>query len=1034
MLRKRFLPASRRRLFLSVVAGLSAGTAGLSGTPPRGPRAMPAAISHFVPPEKDLARGWVDSLFQRGVPECVEGADLRYIGMPVGGIGAGQLYLCGDGALGCWEIFNRFEFRGTGGKNYAPIPPDHPVDQGFAVVVDTGERLRIRPLNSRGFSKVVFRGEYPIGIVRYSDAEFPLEVRLEAFSPFIPLNAPDSGLPATVFAVTIKNRGRAPLRAACLGWLENAVCLDSGHAGDGVLRTRFFRRPNRGWVIHDARPLATRGPRPTRPPIVLQDFEGKDYGAWRVAGTAFGRGPAHGTLVGQQPVSGFLGKGLVNTFLGGDKPTGVLTSPPITINRRYINFLIGGGNHLEKTCVVLLVDGKRVRTSSGQSREQLAWESWDVNEFQNKTARIRIVDRYSGGWGHINVDQIELNDRSRAGESGPLQARPDFGTLVLALAEKAAEVESMGAVSSALTGPHNRTFVTGDDTRALPERQNALLMSRFRPIRPGEAQTTTFVLAWHFPNADHGHQYAARFGDASEVTAYVLNNLGRLSRDTRLWRDVWYDSTLPYWLLDRIHAPVSTLATGTCRWWRDGRFWAFEGVVCCAGTCTHVWNYAQAHAHLFPSLARSVRTRQDFCPRADGGGFHPDSGLVGFRGNDAYAADGQCGAVLKAYREHLLSADDHFLREYWPRIRRALEYSIAQDTGDGAADGIIENAQHNTYDISYVGANTFVGALYLAALRAGEEMARAMNDNGFARRCRRIFESGRRISLERLWNGEYFIQDVNLEQHPKHQYGRGCLSDQLFGQTWADLLGLGHVYPDRNVRSALAAIWKYNWAPDVWPQNRVHPPGRGFAAPGEPGLFTCTWPKSAYLSEGTLYKNEVWTGIEYEVATAMIWEGLVTRGLAICRGVHDRYRPCRRNPYNEVECGDHYARALASWGVLLALCGFEYNGPQARIGFAPKATPKAFRAAFTAAEGWGTFTQTRKAAEQTDLIAVKWGRLRLRSVALEAPSSFRDPEVAADLSGKSIACRTSRQGIRLVVTLSPEVRMTAGDVLRLTVR
>ncbi|GAF77114.1 unnamed protein product, partial [marine sediment metagenome] len=401
---------------------------------------------------------------------------------------------------------------------------------------------------------------------------------------------------------------------------------------------------------------------------------------------------------------------------------------------------------------------------------------------------------------------------------------------------------------------------------------------------PGAKRTFTFALTWFFPNHKDGHEYTNRFDSASEVARYVLDNHERLAGDTRKWHQTFYeDSTLPRWLLFRLHSTVCNLATGTCQWWKNGRFWAWEGVGCCAGTCTHVWNYAHAPARLFPELERSAREMQDF-----GEGFDENSGLVGFRSNRAYAADGQCGTILKAYREHQASADNAFLKHNWPRIKKALLFSIGRDGND---DGLIEDSQHNTFDINFEGPNTFVGSLYLAALRAGEEMAREMGDEQFAKRCRKIFKSGSWLSVERLWDGEYFIEVVDLVKHPKHQYEKGCLSDQLFGQGWAEQLGLGYIYPAENVKKALQSIWKYNWAPDIGPYNVDHKPERWFARDGEPGLFTCTWPKSPYLPAGVRYKNEVWTGIEYQVAGHMVWEDMVTEALAICRGIHERYHP-----------------------------------------------------------------------------------------------------------------------------------------------
>jgi uncharacterized protein (DUF608 family) len=537
-----------------------------------------------------------------------------------------------------------------------------------------------------------------------------------------------------------------------------------------------------------------------------------------------------------------------------------------------------------------------------------------------------------------------------------------------------------------------------DVTYPVTERRSAALATRTEELAPGERHLFVFVLSWFFPNHPHGHEYANRFKSAGDVAEYILDDWdddGRLCNDTRTWHKTYYEhSTLPRWLLFRLHSTVSNLATGTCQWWKNGRFWAWEGVGCCAGTCTHVWNYAHAPARLFPELERSAREMQDF-----GQGFDPESGLVGFRSNRAYAADGQCGTVLKAYREHQMSVDYSFLKRNWPRIKKALLFSMNKDGND---DGLIEVSQHNTYDINFEGPNTFVGSLYLAALRAGEEMAREMGDDDFAERCQKIFESGKRLSVERLWDGEYFIQQVDLKKHPKHQYGRGCLSDQLFGQGWAHQLGLGYIYPPEYVKQALESVWKYNWAPDVGPYNAKHKPERWFARAGEPGLFTCTWPKSPFMKEGVRYKSEVWTGIEYQVAGGMVAEGMIEEALAICHGIHQRYHPAKHNPFNEVECGDHYARAMASWGVYTALAGYEHHGPKGHLGFAPRITPGNFQAAFTAAGAWGSFSQKRDGNMQREKIEVRWGKLSLKTLAFAVPESLRPVEVKLSLDGRPL--------------------------------
>ena len=153
--------------------------------------------------------------------------------------------------------------------------------------------------------------------------------------------------------------------------------------------------------------------------ILIADFEGSDYGAWKTEGSAFGTGPAHGKLVGQMNVEGFLGKGLVNSFNGGDGATGKLTSPEFKIERPWVNFLIGGGGFAGETCMNLLIDGKVVRTATGTNTkpggsEDLQTAAWDVKELVGKSAVIEIVDQREGGWGHITVDHIVQSDKKAA--------------------------------------------------------------------------------------------------------------------------------------------------------------------------------------------------------------------------------------------------------------------------------------------------------------------------------------------------------------------------------------------------------------------------------------------------------------------------------------------------------------------------------------------------------------------------------------------------------------------------------------------
>ena len=982
---------------------------------------------HLVPTDKGLSPDTMKRLLERGQERHYRGKDLDTIGMPVGGIGAGQLYIRGDGTFAVWQIFNRHVFSGYGANNYRTYRPDSPVDSGFAVFIKKDGKTSAKILD-RDFGSVVCAAEYPLASIRYSDSSFPLSARITCSSPFIPLNAKDSALPATMLTINVENRSNETVTAGVAGWLENAVLIDSANAVNALRRSRIVNEKDRTLIIHSAEkaPLPEGAAEP-REKIVLADFEGPDYGKWEATGEAFGKGPANGTLASQQQVSGFEGKGLVNTYLGGDGPHGTLTSPPFEISRNFINFLIGGGDHAGETCINLLIEGKVARTATGKNNEKLEWYFWNVQEFEGKMARIEIVDKNSGGWGHINIDQIELSDKPHKGPVGPIEKLPDYGTMVLALLEgDGASPEQAKEVIEAIGDRDVKLYAEQDVSYPVTERRSAAIASRAVELKPFSRHIFKFVLTWFFPNHEHGHEYANRFNSAVDVANYISDDWSRLTGDTAKWYSTFYaDSTLPGWLLFRLHSTVCNMATGTCQWWKDGRFWAWEGVGCCEGTCTHVWNYAQAPARLFPELERSAREMQDF-----GEGFDSNTGLVGFRSNRAYAADGQCGTILKAYREHQMSADYSFLKRNWPRIKKALEFSIRQDGND---DGLIENSQHNTYDINFEGPNTFVGSLYLAALRAGQEMAKEMGDEQFAERCRKIFESGSRLSAERLWNGEYFIQLVDLKKYPKFQYADGCLSDQVFGQGWAHQLGLGYIYPKDYVHEALQSVWKYNWTPDVGPYNAVHKPERWFARAGEPGLFTCTWPKGDYMEEGVRYKSEVWTGIEYQVAGGMVWEGMINDAIAICDGIQKRYDPAKHNPFNEVECGDHYARAMASWGVYIALCGYEYHGPKGHIGFAPKITPENFSAAFTAAEGWGTFAQKRDEKTQSEKIKVRWGKLSVESLAFEVPDGFNVTGVTVSLDKTDENSSYTIKGNRIEIKLAKRLTVNEDQSLNVSI-
>ncbi len=966
--------------------------------------------SHHVPLQKNLSTDWEKSLYSTE-RKVYKGNELLTIGMPCGGIAAGQLYVRGDGTLANWWIANNAYNTGYGVDSlthfntalgpwtvcYKTFRPNSYIDQGFALTVKQNGKQKTVKLNKDDFNDISFTGEYPIAKIDYADTkkQLPVKVSSEVYSPFIPMNAKESATPGTILKYTLTNTSSSPVTTTLTGWLQNLVCLEIKDEINAQSRNRIVKNNGMTSLVMD---LVPGNPNPTSEKPVIKpydDFE-NDYSKWKVSGKSFSTSPAKGSLTADQgTIRNIGGSSLVNSKSGGDLSTGKMVSQEFTIKEDYITFKIGGGNHPGITCFNLVINNKVACTMTGKNTEGLDLSYWDVKELKGKKAHFEIIDSSEGDWGHILVDDIGFSNKPVTKEKYFPSMHPYFGNLALSVLspDASGDADYMGVSDNSRIDSAGKT--TGDKIDGS--------VATTVTLQPGESKDITFLLTWFFPNRPSyyygsdvtdiigndwntalpttgatiiGNMYSNWFSNSLDVASYLQNNLPRLSAETHTFHDTYYNNTtLPYWFVQRSLMPLSILATETCQWWANDKFWAWEGVGSCVGTCTHVWNYEQALAHFFPELERNIREKTDF-----GTSFDKDGSIQARNGWGGVLIDGHAGGILKAYREYLNSDNNLFLTRNWDRIKKATEFIINED---GNEDGLIEKTQANTYDIAFYGANTYVGSLYLASLKAATAMASIMNDTTFANRCNRIAAAGEANTVKKLWNGEYFVQDVNLKEHPEFQYANGCLSDQLFGQTWSHLDKLGYIYPKEDVQKTLQSIWKYNWAPDVATQNKVHPPERTYASFGEPGLLVCTWPKSEHMGEkGVRYRDEVWTGIEYQVATNMIYENMIDEGLSVMKAVHDRYSPEKHNPWNEIECGDHYARAMASWGVMLALEDFYYNGPEKTLSFSPKIQKDNFKGFFTTANAWGNISQKTEGSQQVNTVSVKYGELSLKQLQL----------------------------------------------------
>lgn len=492
--------------------------------------------------------------------------------------------------------------------------------------------------------------------------------------------------------------------------------------------------------------------------------------------------------------------------------------------------------------------------------------------------------------------------------------------------------------------------------------------SLFLPLKlaPGEKKHVTLKWAWYVRvsslqvDAEGYHRpwYATAFAGMDAVKTYWGSNYAELRARTAAFTEAFYDSTLPAEVTEAVAANLAILKSPTVLRQHDGRLWAWEGchddAGSCPGTCTHVWGYAQALPHLFPSLERGLR-ETEFGDSQDQRGHQNFRATLPIGTTEKHehhaAADGQLGGIIKVYRDWRIAGDTEWLRRLWPQVKRSLDYCI--ETWDPAHHGLPVEPHHNTYDIEFWDEDGMVGSIYLGALAAAVVMGEALEDD--VAFYGQLLEKGRTRITERLFNGDYFEQAVQwtglrskdpvqvagihlnyspeakalLEKEgPKYQYGTGCLSDGVIGAWMGWAAGLPSFMGEDKVGRHLEAVYRHNFKPDLW--EHANPQRPTYALGHEAGLVLCTWPRGGRLSLPLPYSEEVWTGIEYQVASHLIAKGRVEEGLEIVRAVRARYDGRLRNPFSEFECGHWYARAMASYALLQAFTGARYDAVEKR--------------------------------------------------------------------------------------------------------
>ncbi len=892
-----------RRSFLKKSGLLTAGVGLTNLVGVAGPFAAGEFAYRLAPPDKKLNADWVKSLYERGTVTTYKKSknELQFIGMPVGGICCGTVYVGGDGRLWVWDIFNQNplgvinkvlpykldmfnvkEINNVFGTLYLePATQVSPLQQGFVLVIQHKGITTVKRLHQDDWQEITFEATYPVASIRYIDYTSPVEVTLQAFSPFIPGNEEDSGLPATTQTISIKNTSSDPIHVELIGWLDNKMLLYTEK------EKKNFRRVNKSFSNDSGKGVSLE--------VIPED-------------EALKKAADYGNMA----------------FMA-----------------------------LSSSAVVT--------------------EDWSISA----DSAVR-----------------ELKNRIRFNANAPVA-----------------------------------------------------MISTSHQIKPKQESGCSFIFSWHTPNIcfdekDQGmtvegadfHYYSKKFASASEVAEYLGRNHQKLSNDTLLWKNTWYDSTLPWWFLERTFLNISCLATTSSHRFQSGRFYAWEGVGCCHGTCTHVYQYAHAMSRIFPGLERDERERVDL-----GIGYDDATGMIRIRGEKTGPSiDGQAGTVLRIYREYLMSADGRILKDYWPKIKKAVEFIMLQDKNK---DGMEDTPMENTLDALWSGEISWIVGLCIAAVYAGQKMAEETQDGAFAETCKEYVEKGRKNMEALLFNGEYFIHrpDPAIGKKEIGSYNT-CHIDQVYGQSWAWQVGLGRVLDKEKTMSALKALWKYNFMPDVGPYIKEHKGGRFYALAGEGGMVMNTNPKNEDHPYGEAkawqigYFSECMSGFEHQVASHMMAEGMVEESLVLTKTIHDRYYAGKRNPFNEIECSDHYGRAMASYGTFLSACGFDYNGPKGYLRFAPKWNANDFKAPFTAAEGWGSYSQKKTTNGQAHAIQLKEGSLRLRALALEKLDDRPIKILEVKLAAQKIPVRFTLDEKQLKIAFDSDQRIPSGGELSVVIQ
>ena len=921
---------------------------------------------------------------------------LNHIAFPMGGIGAGMLSLEGTGALAQVslrhkpDVYNEPQvfaaLHVAGAKTARVLEGPIPMWKAFgnngpAGFCEPGNGLAGRTYGLPRFANASFQARFPFATVALTDKSMPVKVELTGWSPFTPGATDDSCLPVAALEYRFTNRSSKPVKAVFSFHAANFMKTGDKGASVGTMERGFILRQDEVNNQH-----ATGGSFAafTDDPATKVDAAWFRGGWW----DAF-------TMVWNHVAAGDCLENPPHTE--GAPSAGGSLYVPFTLKPKAEKII-----HLQFAWYVPQSQTQANRGMVPPGSEPFLRDGWHASRLMSpmdiqQTPYIELTK--DAGWEKLPDSQDFISVNKLRGENGIVYFARKIQ--VATAGERVLHVGHDGGVrifvdgapvactpSTTKPAPVTRTQVKLNLSAGKHEicvalnRDNGLGWGIFVSLQPVSDCCASGCGCKPDEPKNYTPWYATRFSDLPAVTGYWRANYDRLRAASATFRNCFYDTTLPAEVIESVAANLAILKSPTCLRQHDGRLWGWEGCFagsgCCNGTCTHVWNYAQSIPHLFPDLERTLRETEFLVNQDERGhqNFRADLPIRPPNHNFHAAADGQLGGLMKLYREWRISGDTDWLRKLWPAAKRSLDYCIT--TWDPDHTGTLIEPHHNTYDIEFWGADGMCTSFYLGALAAGSAMGQACRDD--VTLYEKLFTKGRQAMATKLWNGAWFIQKVQWKglrtgdpvsnpaqinsmnytpealtilqkEGPKYQYGTGCLSDGILGDWMARCSGLAPVVDEKKTAKHLASIFQHNFRTSL--HDHANPQRPGYALPQESGLLLCSWPKGGKPSLPFVYSDEVWTGIEYQVAAHLMMSGQVATGLKVVRAIRSRYNGQWRNPFDEYECGHWYARAMSSYSLLQALSGARYDAVDKVLYLRP-AIKGDFRAFLATATGYGT--------------------------------------------------------------------------------